>query len=55
MRGEAGPVGDQPDRPRTPPGVGTPLRAGALVGATRLKRTISGALGEGAPEIRTVC
>jgi len=24
---EAGPVADQPDRPRTPPGVGTPLRA----------------------------
>ena len=24
---DAGPVLDQPDRPRTPPGVGTPLRA----------------------------
>ena len=32
----AGPVADQPVRPRTPPGVGTPLRAdGHLVVATR--------------------
>src|SRR5437870_3159517 len=32
----AGPVADQPVRPRTPPGVGTPLRAaGPQVGATR--------------------
>jgi hypothetical protein len=31
----AGPVTDQPIRPRTPPGVGTPLRADGLVGATR--------------------
>ncbi|HEX5647876.1 MAG TPA: hypothetical protein VFX56_12975 [Nitrospira sp.] len=26
----AGPVADQPIRPRTPPGVGTPLRADGL-------------------------
>jgi hypothetical protein len=32
MRGGAGPVADQPDRPRTPPGVGTPLRAVGLPG-----------------------
>ena len=30
-----GPVADQPLRPRTPPGVGTPLRADGLVSATR--------------------
>ena len=28
----AGPVADQPVRPRTPPGVGTPLRADGLPG-----------------------
>jgi len=28
----AGPVADQPVRPRTPPGVGTPLRADRLPG-----------------------
>jgi hypothetical protein len=34
----AGPVADQPIRPRTPPGVGTPLRANRrLVGATRAR------------------
>jgi len=34
--GFAGPVVEQPIRPRTPPGVGTPLRADGLVDATRV-------------------
>lgn len=34
---EAGPVNEQPIRPRTPPGVGTPLRTvGHLLVATRV-------------------
>ncbi len=36
---DAGPVNERPTRPRTPPGVGTPLREGrALLIATRIKR-----------------
>src|SRR5205809_6953332 len=37
---EVGPVTDQPGRPRTPPGVGTPLRAtGPQLGATHQEHT----------------
>src|SRR5213593_4984625 len=43
VRGDVrpGPVADQPGRPRTPPGVGTPLRAtGPQVDATRRDQLI---------------
>lgn len=33
----AGSVADQPVRPRTPPGVGTPLRANGLPGRRHLR------------------
>ena len=38
-RGEAGPVGDQPDRPRTPPGVGAlPLRRSEALQASATRQ-----------------
>jgi len=38
----AGPVADQPVRPRTPPGVGTPLRADGLPGRRHPQGMING-------------